>query len=142
MYLTHRMAQASDPEACFPFLQARIRYGDALREDVVALDRQWIESGACIAMVWEDRDRPGPRKAVAYALAFFATDWFVREAKSTLPPFLPVRVLERWKRGRRPFLDKAASLEAQAGKGLNVVLHHRGEDPSLGRTTTVNCWRP
>ncbi len=128
MYLNYRLTELGDLEACYPFIRDRFHYEEALKKDVLSLWKTLIEEGCCISQVIEDRDQPADKRHVGFGISLFATDRFIEEAKSTLPPFLHLRVLEKWKRGIRPFLKKEEVPKAQAGSGLNVVALHYGWD--------------
>ena len=128
MYLNYRLTELSDLEACFPYIRDRFHYDEGLKKDILPLWKTLIEEGCCISQVIEDRDQPADRRLVGFGISFFATDRFMAEAKSTLPPFLHLRVLEKWKRGIRPFLKANEVSKAQSGPGLNVVALHYGWD--------------
>ncbi len=128
MYLNYRLTVPGDLEACYPFIRDRFHYDERLKKDVLSLWKTLIEDGCCISQVIEDRDQPADKRHVGFGISMFATDRFMEEAKTTLPPFLHLRVLEKWKRGIRPFLKKADVTPAQTGRGLNVVALHYGWD--------------
>ncbi len=128
MYLSYRLTEMADLEPSYPFIRARYRYGVEMEKDVLSLWKTLLEERACVSHVIEDRDQPAGQRHVGFGLTFFATDRFMEEAKTTLPPFLPLRVLEKWKRGTRPFLKKNEVYNAQAGAGLNVLVLHVGWD--------------
>lgn len=129
MYLTYRLAQIPDLEICYPFIQARLQYGPELCKPFLALWKELMEEGCSIALVIEDRDLPPLKTQIGLGFAFFATDRFVEEAKSTLPPYLPLQMLEMPKKGIKPFLSKKEVLNVHSGEGLNIVVTHWGVDP-------------
>jgi DNA-binding CsgD family transcriptional regulator len=128
MYLNYRLTTPDDLEACYPFIRDRFHYDERLKKDAIALWKTLLEDGCCISQVIEDRDQPADKRHVGFGISMFATDRFMEEAKTTLPPFTHLRVLEKWKRGIRPFLKKADVTPAQTGRGLNVVALHYGWD--------------
>ncbi len=128
MYLNYRLTELNELEACYPFIRDRFHYEESLKKDVLLLWKTLIEEGCCISQVIDDRDQPPDKRQVGFGISFFATDRFMEEAKSTLPPFLHLRVLEKWKKGIRPFIKKDEVSQAQAGRGLNVVALHYGWD--------------
>ncbi len=128
MYLNYRLTTPGDLEACYPFIRDRFHYDERLRKDVIVLWKTLIEDGCCVSQVIEDRDQPADKRHVGFGISLFATDRFMEELKTTLPPFTHLRVLEKWKRGIRPFLKKADVHPAQTGRGLNVVALHYGWD--------------
>ena len=128
MYLNYRLTELTDLESCYPFIRDRFHYEENLKKDVLPLWKILIEEGCCISQVVEDRDQPVEKRHVAFGMSFFATDRFMEEAKTSLPPFLHLRVLEKWKRGIRPFIKKEEVSKAQAGQGLNVIALHYGWD--------------
>ncbi len=128
MYLTYRLAEPSDIEVCYPFVRARLGYSPELSKDFIAFGKELIKSGSCITPVWEDRDRPKGRRQIAIGESFFAADWLLNEIKTTLPPFLPLRLLEKWRDGKRLYLNKDKVLKANSGEGLSIVALHWGID--------------
>jgi hypothetical protein len=79
-------------------------------------------------VVVEDSDKPKGKNIVGTGMFFFATEDFVREAKTTLPPFAPRQVMERWKRGKKhsPFLDRKELGRHNARGLLNAWTLHYG----------------
>jgi DNA-binding CsgD family transcriptional regulator len=128
MYLNHRLTRLSDLEACYPFVRDRFRYGENVQKTVLALWRTLLNDGCCISQVIEDIDQPEGKRLVGFGMSLLATDRFVEDVKTHLPPFLHLRVLEKWRKGIRPFLKKEEVAKAQAGQGLNVVALHYGWD--------------
>lgn len=128
MYLNYRLTELSDLEPCFPFIQNRYHYNDSLKKDILALWKTLLEDGCTVSHVIEDHDQPVGQRHVGLGVTIFVTDRFMEQAKTSLPPFLPLQVLERWKSGIRPFLKKGEVLKAQAGEGLNLLVLHVGWD--------------
>lgn len=128
MYLTFRRAQVSDFETGFSFVRARHGYDDALRKDMFKLWGALLENGHEPMAVVEDRDREPGKRQVAFGTSFFAYDWFVEEARTSFPPRLDLRMMERWRAGKRPFLLKKELTEAQLNGGLNAVAFNWGWD--------------
>jgi DNA-binding CsgD family transcriptional regulator len=128
MYLNYRLTELNDLESCFPFIRDRLHYDESMKKEVLSLWKTLIEEGCCISQVVEDRDQPVDKRHVGFGMSFFATDRFMEEAKTTLPPYLHLRVLDKWKRGIRPFLKKDEASKAQSGPGLNVIALHYGWD--------------
>lgn len=133
MYLTYRNTQLSDLEVCYPFLQARLCYSSETQKHLMKLSRKMTETGSWISMVYEDIDRPEGKRQVAFLETFFAQDWFLKEAKTNFPPFLPLNILEKWKKGFRFILSPKEQSKAQTQEGLNTVLLHWGVDPEYGQ---------
>ncbi len=95
----------------------------------MAFSRELLKSGSGLTFVFEDLERPRKNRLIAVAETFFAHDWLLREAKTVFPPFLPLRILEKWQGGCRPFLTPEEALKAHSHEGLNVVVLHWGVDP-------------
>lgn len=127
MYLTYRLMQPADLETCFPFAQARYPYVKDSKKDILAFWRELLTTG-CIHLVIQDRDQPRNRRNIGFAIAFFAMDCFIREAHSTLPPFISQGIFERWRKGRKLFLPRPDIPKAESGEGLNVVKLNWGFD--------------
>jgi DNA-binding CsgD family transcriptional regulator len=128
MYLHYRLTEVCDLEFCYPFIQDRYHYDDSFKKDVLSLWKTLLEDGCCLSHVIEDRDQPPGQRHVGIGISMFATDRFMEQAKTDLPPFLPLQVLDKWKKGIRPFLKKEEVREAQAGQGLNMLVLHVGWD--------------
>jgi hypothetical protein len=126
--LTFRRARVSDFEAGYSFVSARHGYNPAIRKDVLKLWGILVENGHDPIAVVEDRDQPPAKRLVGFGTSFFAHDWFVQEAKTTLPPFLDLQVIEKWRGGKRPFLLREEITDAQLRGGLNAVAFNWGMD--------------
>jgi DNA-binding CsgD family transcriptional regulator len=129
MYLTFRRAKVSDFEAGFHFVRNRYQhYDDKLKKDLMRFWAALLENGHEPMTVVEDRDQPAGERVVAFGTSFFAYNDFLIEAKTTLPPFIDLRILEKWRSGKRPFLLKEEIVEAQLNGGLNAVAFNWGWD--------------
>lgn|GEM_PF-371709 len=130
MYFIHRPAQKSDLEIGFNHLQERALYNEVSRKDTLQFWNHLLETGSCITVVIEDRGLPKGKRLVVFGLSVFVTDAFVKEARTTLPPFLGLRIMEKWKGGERVFLTPEEIARANAAEGLNLVILHYGLDIS------------
>lgn len=128
MYLTFRRAKTTDFEDGFAFVKERYGYADSLRKDILRFWGCLLENGHEPMTVVEDRDLPAGERQVAFGTSFFASDDFVKEAKTTLPPYIDLRALEKWRSGQRPYLLKDEIIQAQLQNGVNAVSFNWGWD--------------
>jgi len=128
MYLNFRLTELADLEPSYPFISDRYHYDDSMKKDILALWETIVGDGGCISHVIEDRDQPVGQRHVGIGITIFVTDQFMNQAKTVLPPFLPLQVLDKWKKGARPFLKKEEALKAQQAGGLNALVLHVGWD--------------
>jgi hypothetical protein len=130
LYFIHRPAQKSDLETGFNNLPEKAIYTAATRKETLKFWNHLLETGSCITVVIEDQDLPKGKRQVVFALSVFVTDAFVREARTTMPPFLNLRLLEKWRAGERAFLNLKEIAAGNSGNGLNLAILHIGLDDS------------
>jgi hypothetical protein len=128
MYLSYRSAVVSDLKKVLPMGLSRYGYSEKILKELLALWQALILNGACMAFVVEDLDQPAGQKQVGWAMPVFATDQFTQEAKTTLSPYVPLRFLEQWRSGKKPFPLKDEIPGIHAKQGLNVLVTHWGAD--------------
>jgi hypothetical protein len=130
VHFIHRPAQIADLEAGFNILVEKAIYNPVSRGDTLRFWHHLMESGSCTAVVIEDRDLPKGKRMVVFGLSAFVTGDFVRKARTSLPPFLGLRLMEGWKAGENGVLDPGQIARANAAEGLNLAILHYGWDPS------------
>ncbi len=129
MRLSHRPTQWPDLEACLPLVRDRFLHDSKSRKDLLALWRYWLKAGACNSSVVEDLDQSRGKRVVGFGLSFFAADSFARQVKEGPRPYVPLRVLEKWRQRSRFFLGREGIRKANsAGALTNVVLHYGWDD--------------
>ncbi|HTC20652.1 MAG TPA: hypothetical protein VK859_07390 [bacterium] len=131
MPLTFRPAQPEDFPQCFDLLPERFLFNTAKsRAELLAFWGKIFNGGLAMSSVVEDHERPKGKNIVGFGLCVFVTDDFAREARTTLPPFLPLQVLQRFKKTGKhgPFLDRKAVAHHNARGGLNLLTLHYGVD--------------
>src|SRR5579872_3813117 len=129
MALKFRPTQPQDFPQCFDLLPERFLFKTAKsRAELLGFWRKILADRWAMSSVVEDEEKPKGKNIVGFVMFFFGTDEFSREARTTLPPFLPLQVLQRWKKGgkHRPFLDRKEIGHHNAHGGLNAVTLHYG----------------
>jgi hypothetical protein len=106
MHLNHRPTQSADLEVCFPLIRDRFLYNTKSARELLSLWRHWFKTRACNSSVVEDWDQPKGKRIVGFGLSFFPPESVARQLKESLPPYLPLRVLEKWRKRSRFFLDR------------------------------------
>jgi len=128
LYFIHRPAQLNDLENAFENLSERVLYNETSKKETLRFWGSLMESGSCVTVVIEDRDLPKGKRLVVFGLSLFVTDRFVKEARTDLPPFLGLQLMEKWKKGEKAFLEREEIARANAGEGLNAAIIHYGLD--------------
>jgi len=129
MPLTLRATHPGDFPQCLEITHDRFLFEtQKSRADLFNFWGKILAGRLAMSIVVEDSGRPQGKNIVGFGLSFFATRDFAREARTTLPPFLPQQVLRRWKKGKgdNPFLDPQEVAHANAHGGLSVVALHYG----------------
>ncbi len=129
MALKFRPTQPQDFPQCFDLLSERFLFNTAKsRAELLGFWRKILADRSAKSSVVEDEEKQKGKNIVGFVMFFFATDEFCREARTTLPPFLPLQVLQRWKKGNKhgPFLDRNEIGHHNAHGGLNAVTLHYG----------------
>jgi hypothetical protein len=132
MYLESRPGKISDLESGFLLVQKQYFFDVGTRMDVLRFWRHLMDQGACISNVIEDRDRPQGQRLALFGIFAFMNDGFLREVKTTLKPFLPQRVVERFVQGTRDVLTQEEIVKAHSLHGINIVSLHYGFDSFYG----------
>jgi hypothetical protein len=88
--------------------------------------RVMLSKGAMKLCLVEDRARPLGSRIISFSGIVFVTDKFCSEARSTLPPYLCVELVNRYASRRLPVLNREQVARANAGDGMNVVLCFEG----------------
>jgi DNA-binding CsgD family transcriptional regulator len=126
MNLTFRPTRPADFDQCLTLIQDGFLYGAEARRNLVRLWTEVLGQQRGESAVIEDEDRPRGARVVGIGLSVFVTDEFVEEARTTLPPYIGLQVLDRWAGGRCPILRFEDVARANAGEGINVLALHGG----------------
>jgi len=133
MRLTCRDLVADDVGRCFHSACGGTFYDiykQGLSADALRAWIQLIEAGAITGDVLEDLDRPPQSRIVGVGAGAFVTDDFVREAESTMPPFMRAQLIERVLTGRSPVLTGRDVRSCKSPLNL-VILTGTMEKPDL-----------
>ena len=127
LYLTYRATQPKDLPQCFEMITERPAFDSPQsRKDLMAFWKAVLKDRSCISAVVEDRERPEGGKIVGFGMSLFVTDEFAREALTTLPPFLVVQAVDRWKRKKIFFLDRKSVARHNSEKELKLMVVNYG----------------
>ncbi len=126
MRLAFRPTTPADFRAGLAIIRDRFVYDEAAQERLLDLWSEVLGHRSGVSDVVEDLDRPPASRIVGFGLNVFVSDEFVREAKTTLPPYMGRNLLERWACGVSPILRPESIRRANDGDGLNVLTLHYG----------------
>jgi DNA-binding CsgD family transcriptional regulator len=126
MYLSYRCAKLGDIENCFPLIADGFAHIGKSRDWLLAFWRCLLAEKTAIGWVIEDHQRPVGEGMVAFGLTLFVDDHFAREIKTTLPPYISVQMIQRWRRGNRVFLDQREIAHQNEKGNLNLLVLHSG----------------
>lgn len=96
--------------------------------------RALVASGRMQLFLIENRAKPLGSRIVAFGATVFVTEEFCYEARSTLPPYLGLRVAQHYLTHDLPVLSREQIARANARNGLNVMMCFGGwEQAGLSR---------
>ena len=116
------------PQWCALHQSLGVPYPAAARGVLAELWRILLSTGRLLLFLVEDRWRPRGARIVSCCAAIFATDAFVAEARSTLRPFLGMRLAQHYLEGELSVLSASEIARANAAEGLNLVVCFEGWD--------------
>lgn len=122
--MRYRFATAADLPTCSTLIDPGLRMPRALRQQLVALWTNLIDSGSGSLSVIEDPEAPHPHGIEAFGALVFVTDAFAQEFCAAPPPYLPALIYERMLHGRSPVLSPAQIRAGNSGAGLDLVCLH------------------
>lgn len=122
-HFIYRPTRVSDLNTCFSILKAPYAGDPEARKKLVGFWSRLVESGSAASGVIEDKALG--KRLVGFGIGFFATKAFARECL-TAPPFLQLRAVQQWKRGKRPFLTREEIARANTGEGLVLITMNFG----------------
>ena len=128
--MTVRRTRPADLAACLEIVHGRYAFGEADEQAALAFWTHLLESRAGFSRVVTTVASPREERILVFALGVFATDDFIREALTTLPPHLGLQAVRRWRSGKRVHLSQREIARDNAGDGLNLVTIAYG----------TNCW--
>jgi DNA-binding CsgD family transcriptional regulator len=88
--------------------------------------RTLLLAGRMQLFLVENRAKPLGSRIVSFGTTVFATDEFCCEARSTLPPYLGVQIVQHYLSHELPLLNREQVARANARRGLNVMLCFEG----------------
>src|SRR4029077_7227665 len=125
--LIAREGLAEDIAACYSLHRSLgFRYTDASWRALPDMWRAMLSKGALKLFLVEDRARPLGSQVVSFNAIVFVTDEFCSEARSTLPPYLSVELVQQYLSRRLPVVNREQIARANARDGLNVVMCFEG----------------
>ncbi len=137
MFFKYRLARVEDLPECRRCLRDHFAYDAAALDDLTALWRELIVSGAGNASVIEDLNLPPGQRIVWYCITVFITPEYAAYLKSEAPPILGLSVLERWRAGCSPLLTLAQIRRANCGGGITMMAMNSGATPEIMGSPTA-----
>jgi len=123
MNLIARQGHAQDLARCQELhVSLRLPYPEGCSRALVEMWRALLSNWAMQIFLVEDRARPLASRIVSFSATVFVTDEFCREAQSKLSPYLGVQVARRFLSHKLPLLNRTQVAQANARKGLNVIM--------------------
>ena len=124
MRLTTRDLEAGDVDACFSQLSNPRAYEchrAGLLECVPDVWRSLIVAGAMRGDVVVDLDQPPDSDVVGFGAGVFVTDAFVRDAGTSMPPFVRAQLIETVLQDRSPILSTREICSSEGGLNLFIL---------------------
>lgn len=131
MFFKYRLARVEDLPECRRCLRDHFAYDAAALDDLTALWRELIVSGAGNASVIEDLNLPPGRRIVWYCITVFLTPEYAAYLRAEALPILGLGVLERWRVGCSPLLTLAQVQRANSGSGITMMALNSGATPEI-----------
>jgi hypothetical protein len=126
MFLRCRPALVRDLPECFPCFRDRHLFSEEDRLALLAMWRELLLNDTPITALIEDLDAPIGSRIAYVCLAAIATDDFVHDCMTALPPGISLNALRRWQEGRSPFLTRKQIAAANVGDGMCMVAFNTG----------------
>lgn len=131
MFFKYRPAQVRDLSECRHCLRDHFAYDAEALDGLTALWRELVVSGAAIAVVIEDLDRPAGRRILWYCITVFVPTEYAAYLRTEAPPIIGRDVLGRWREGRSPLLTLDQIRRANSGVGVTMVALNSGATPEI-----------
>ena len=124
MDLLTRLPREEDLLECALVMDDAFVYDTGERAQLVAMWRQWLREKCVLTALAEDLDRPPGTRILGFGMGVFVHDEFVREAQSSLPPYLSRQLWQHWQSGHSPVLSRPEIGAANRHDGLNWLSLH------------------
>ena len=125
--LMARKGSAQDLANCYALHKSlRLPYAQPSRGILLEMWRALLSSGAMQLFLVEDRSKPLSSRIVSFDASVFVTDEFCAEARFTLPPYIGVELVRRYRSHQLPVLNSAQIARTNTGDGLNVLMCFEG----------------
>ena len=131
MFFKYRPVQVRDLPECRRCLRDAFAYDDAGLDDLAALWKELIVSGAGNAAVIEDLNRPTGQRILWYCISVFVSADYAAYLRADAPPVLGLGVVKQWREGRSPLLDLAGVRQGNSFGGLVMVALNSGMSPEV-----------
>jgi len=131
MFFKYRPAQVKDLPECRRCLRDAFAYDVNTLNDLAALWKELIVSGAGNAAVIEDLNRPAGQRILWYCISVFVSADYAAYLRTDAPPILGLGVVARWREGCSPLLGLAEVRQGNSGGGLVMVALNSGMSPEV-----------
>jgi DNA-binding CsgD family transcriptional regulator len=126
MYLSFRTTKLKEIGQCLPLVQDhRLFTPDHLRH-LSAFWNYVLSEQIALSSVVEDHGRPSHQRIVGFEMSLFIKDEYLAESHAHPPAHMALQVLERWRQGRRVFLNPREIARQNSQRGLNALVLHFG----------------
>jgi DNA-binding CsgD family transcriptional regulator len=131
MYLKYRPIRLEDLPEGLNSIRDQFAYDEATQNQLLALWREVIVSGAANATLIEDLDRPAGRRFYQFCIILFLKPEFVTYLKTSAPAPVGRAILEAYLAGERPWLSLPEVRRANSEKGVTWVPLHSGPSQAV-----------
>jgi len=138
MRLVFRPAVPADFASGFDCIGDGFLYDPCSKKVLISMWADLIGRRMAIAACIEDLDKTFGRSIVAFSFSVFARPSFADEIHSGLHPYVPVRILERWRKFNVPLLSAGEIAIANARGGADLLMLHHGIPAELADSPSGN----
>jgi DNA-binding CsgD family transcriptional regulator len=125
--LMARAGRVEDLAHCYALFESFwLQYAEACWRVLPKMWRTLLSDGRMQLFLVENRAKSFGSRIVSFNATVFATDEFCCEARSTLPPYLGVQIVQHYLSHELPLLNREQVARANARRGLNVMLCFEG----------------
>jgi hypothetical protein len=125
--LMARKGRAKDLADCQALHKSlSLSYDEASWRILLEMWRALLSNETMQLLLVEDRSKPLSSRIVSFNAAFFVTDEFCSEARSTLPPYFGLHMARHYSSRELPILNRQQVARANAHDGLNVLMCFEG----------------
>jgi DNA-binding CsgD family transcriptional regulator len=131
--LVFRPVIGKDFPNAFECIRDGFLYDESSKQVLMAMWADLMSRQIVIAACIEDLDRTFGRSIVAFGMGAFVRPEFAEEISNGFHPYVPVRILELWRKFEAPLLDAEEIAAANGSGGLCFLNIHSGMPADLFR---------